>query len=416
MSELPPVTPPPLSPAALVYPTGNAEALPLSAFAEELKARGFRVGGLVQTIERDAEGYKQSITGIDVGTGEATILARYQGDRRVDANCGFDVAALAAATRAVRGAMANDADLIVIEKFGRHEGEGGGLRDEILGALAAGIPTVTAVSSTVLGEWSAMLGGLDVYLPATLDALWNWWGPHRLYDDLERGVGDGTAKRVVVGFNWTLIESEQGCGIAQTPNRGKAGCEAVPGAGSFVGRPLRELARLVHSWNPAEAAVGLAAINAYYNRFDLVGDEGNGLDALAHLDGPFTSIGHFGGLKKHLPDCRVVEREPSDGDFPGPAAGWLLRESEGVVVTSSSLVDHGLPELLGAAAGKTVALVGPTTPLTPRLHAYGADILAGLVITDVEGAARAVAEGGAFHALKPFGRRVGLRAEGTADE
>ena len=194
MSQLPPAAPPPLPPAALVYPTGNAEALPLAGFAEELKARGFRVGGLVQTIERDAEGYKQSITGIDVGTGETTILARYQGDRRVDANCGFDVAALAAATRAVRGAMANDADLIVIEKFGRHEGEGGGLRDEILGALAAGIPTVTAVSSTVLGEWSAMLGGLDVYLPATRDALWKWWGPHRLYDDLERGVGEGTAQ------------------------------------------------------------------------------------------------------------------------------------------------------------------------------------------------------------------------------
>ena len=316
MSQLPPAAPPPLPPAALVYPTGNAEALPLAGFAEELKTRGFRVGGLVQTIERDAEGYKQSITGIDVGTGEATILARYQGDRRVDANCGFDVAALAAATRAVRGAMANDADLIVIEKFGRHEGEGGGLRDEILGALAAGIPTVTAVSSTVLGEWSAMLGGLDVYLPATRDALWKWWGPHRLYDDLERGVGEGTAQRVVVGFNWTLVEGEHGCGIAQTPNRGKAGCEAVPGAGSFVGKPLRELARLVHSWNPAEAAVGLAAINAFYNRFDLSGDEGNGLDALAppgrpgYRHRPFRRIA---GPPARVPDrgARTVGRRLS---------------------------------------------------------------------------------------------------------
>lgn len=414
MSDLPRAVPPPLPPAALVYPTGGAEALPLAAFAADLSARGFRVGGLVQTTERDSEGFKQSITGIDVGSGERTVLARYKGDRRVDAECGFDPAALAAATRAVRAAVAAEADIIVIEKFGRQEQDGGGLRDEILSALAAGIPTVTAVSSTALGPWSAMLGGLDVYLPPTLSALWKWWGPHRIYDDLERGVGEGIARRVVVGFNWTLVEGEHGCGIAQTPNRGQAGCEAVPGAGNFAGRPLRELAALVHSWNPAEAAVGLAAINAFHNRADLPAGEGNGLDAFARFDGPVSVIGHFGGLEQHLPGCRIIEREPADGDYPATATGWLLRDSEGVVATASTLVDHGLPEILGAAAGKPFALVGPSTPMTPRLHAYGVSVLAGLIVTDPEGAARAVAEGGAFRALKPFTRRVALHADASA--
>ena len=48
-------------------------------------------------------------------------------------------------------------------------------------------------------------------------------------------------------------------------------------------------------------------------------------------------------------------------------------------------------------------MVGPSTPFAPGLFDLGIDYLAGTIVTDVEGMAIAVAQGGAVKALKPFG-------------
>lgn len=403
-------SPPRLRPAALVYAPGGSPGALLARFARDLQGRGWRVGGLVQEIHRDAEGYKQEIVGVELDTGRRLRLAKYRGDRRVEPECGFDDAALAEATGAVRRAVAEKADIILIEKFSRREREGQGLFDEILSAMAEGIPTVTAVAGSAVEDWTRFTGGLSVLLPPELPALWRWWGPHRLYQDLVLGVGEGTAHRVVIGFNFVLVEGPEGCGLAQTPSRGAAGCRDIPDADRLAGRSLAELARRVHSWNPVEAAIGLAALNAHYNRFDLEADPGNGLDAFAREPGPVTVVGRFPGLAKRFADVRVIEREPGEDEFPATAADWLLPESERTVVTASAMIDHSLPALLALRGDGDLAMVGPSTPLTPRLHDYGIDLLAGMIVEDVEGAARAVAEGGAVGVLKPHARMVTLTA------
>jgi hypothetical protein len=156
-----------------------------------------------------------------------------------------------------------------------------------------------------------------------------------------------------------------------------------------------------------EAAIGLAATNAFYNRYDLEAPAANGLDAMVD-ETPLTVIGRFPNLPERLPGARVIERQPQEGEYPEAAAGWLLAESERVVATASTLVNHSLPGLIAAAPHTRFALVGPSTPLTPRLHAYGLDRLAGMVVTDPKGAARAVAEGGSVKTLKPYARMAML--------
>lgn len=401
--------PPRLSPAGVVYTATTREAPLLGEFAGILAARGWRVGGLIQTTERGADGFKRRIVATEVDTGRKITLATYPGDRTKVSECGFDTAALAEATGAVRRAVEARMDLIVIEKFSRREIEGQGLFGEILSAMAEGIPTLTLVSAEALEEWTRFTGGIAQLVPAERRALWRWWGPHRLYRDLELGVGAGKARNVVIGFNWVLVEGPHGCGLAQTPDRGSAGCRSLTDSVGLVGRPLRELAAKVHSWNPVEAAIGLAAINAFYNRYDLAGAAANGLDSLSPDEAPVTVIGRFPDLASRLPGARIIEREPRDGEFPEAATGWLLPESERVVATASTLVNHSLPGLMAAAPQARFALVGPSTPLTARLHGYGADLLAGMVIEDAKGAARAVAEGGSVRALKKYARMVTLR-------
>lgn len=400
--------PPRLPPAGVVYTAATREAPLLADFAADLKARGWRVGGLVQRTFRGPDGFKRKIVATELDTGRKVTLAVYKGDRTKEAACGFDTAALAEATGAVRRAVAERMDLIVIEKFSRQETDGEGLLDEILGAMAEGIPTLTLVSAETLEDWTRFTGGLAQLVPAERRALWRWWGPHRLYRDLELGVGRGNARTVVVGFNWVLVEGPNGCGLAQTPDRGTAGSRRVADAAHLAGRPLRELAAKVHSWEPVEAAIGLAAINAFYNRYDLEAPAGNGLDAVAD-EAPLTVVGRFPNLAERLPGASVIERQPRDGEYPDTAAGWLLADSERVVATASTLVNHSLPGLIAAAPHARVALVGPSTPLTPRLHAYGLDTLAGMVVTDPKGAARAVAEGGSVGTLKDYARMAVLR-------
>ncbi len=401
--------PPRLRPAAVLYAPDSSERSLPARFAEDLKNRGWRVGGLVQEVVRDGDGAVLTMEAIELDSGRRIPLARPVKGKRPSGECALDGASLTEATAALRRAVAERADLVVIEKFGEQEKKHQGLADEILAAMAEGMPTLVAVPAALIEEWNRFSGGLSDILQPDEAALWRWWGPHRLYGELARGVGAGPAKRVVVGFNWTLVEGADGCGLAQTPERHTPGCRTIADAGNLAGRPLGDLARMIHSWDPAEASIGVAAVNAHYNRYDLEGGAENGLDVLAAFDPPVTVVGRFPGLAARIPHCRVIERPPGEGEFPATAADWLLPGSEGVLLTASTLVDHSLPGLLGARGPGAVAMVGPGTPLSTGLHAYGIDVLSGLVVEDPDAVAVAVAEGCTMRPLKRHARMVTLR-------
>jgi uncharacterized protein len=406
--------PPRLAPAAVLYTPDTPSRSALARFVAKQKERGWRVGGIMQEVMLDENGTRLGADAIEIDTGRHIAIARPTPSDREHGNCPLDDSALAEATEALRRAIASQMDLIVVEKLGDRERKGEGLIDEILTAMAEGIPTLVAVPTVALDDWSRLCGELGVLLPSDEAALWRWWGPHRLYGDLVLGVdASDKALRVVIGVNWTLVEGPHGCGLAMTPQRQSAACKAFAGTESLTGQPLQKLAAMIHSWDPFNAAIGLAAINAHYNRFDLDGGAENGLDCLEKSLDPVTIVGRFPSLDQHFNHYRVIERrgeyDPENGEFPESAAAWLLPESEGVVITSSSLIDHSLPNLL-SSCHQTAALVGPGTPLSSRLFDYGLNILSGLVIEDVDGVANAIAEGGATKDIKRYARHLSLKA------
>ncbi len=230
-------------------------------------------------------------------------------------------------------------------------------------------------------------------------------------DVLLAGIRAAPVRRVILGLNWTLVATDQGAGLAHTPARDTAGCRSAPEAGTYGGRRLDDLARLMRSDNPFEVAIGVAAANAHYNRFGLEGAALNGLDVLRGVDGPITVIGRFPGLEERLPGARVVEREPRPGEYGEDQAPRLLADSAGVVITASTLVNGTLRPLLAVAGGARVVLIGPGTPLAPSLFDLGISALSGLIVEDVETVAQIIAEGGAVRALKPHCRYVTLCAE-----
>lgn len=231
-----------------------------------------------------------------------------------------------------------------------------------------------------------------------------------LYGELLRPIERVPIARIVIGVNWTLVECETGCGLAQTPRRDAPGCQPIAGAGDLAKRDLREVAELIWSANPMETTLGMAAINAFHNRTSVKGGTENGLDAFGTVDGPVTVVGRFPGLERHLKNFRIVEREPRDGEFPESEFGALAADSAGIVITASTLANKSAERLFELSMGKRIAIVGPGTPLAPSLHSLGVEVLAGSIVENADLAATIVAETGGAAALKQACRYVTLKA------
>ncbi|TAN79875.1 MAG: DUF2478 domain-containing protein [Magnetospirillum sp.] len=395
---------------AVIYAPGQPPEALLTAFAGQLQARGFRVGGLLQETKRAADGRKTDMLVTELDTGRRLSIGQALG--KASKACILDTQALAEASGAMRRAIDSRVDLLFVNKFSKSECEGQGLAAEMLAAVAEGIPTLTAVPGVLIEEWIAFTGGRTDLLAPTPEALWRWWGPRRLYADLAQGVAATKIRRVVIGLNWTMVETGDGIGLAQTPERGTPGCIAAPKAGHRADGSLNQMAALVNSANPFDVALGVAACNAHYNRFDLIGEAGNGLDSFGRPDGETVVIGAFPAIAERLPGAKVIDRRPGPGQYPEEAAETLVPAADAVIITSATLANRSLPRLLELARHARIALVGPGAPLTERLFTYGIEVSSGLVAQDPDGLARVVAEGGGAKDLKRFCRPATVRRMG----
>jgi len=226
-----------------------------------------------------------------------------------------------------------------------------------------------------------------------------------LYDDLLAGIPeDLVVEDCLVGIHWILVRSV-GTGMAMTPGEGH-GRHGLHG--KLRGRPVRELAQAARSWNFLEAAIGIAAMNSWYNAPSVLdrlwtsgaeraSDRNVFEESAERFAGRKVAvIGHFPGLEDLARNCRlsILERRPQEGDFPDPACESILPEQDLVVATGTTLMNKTLPRLLRLCRGREFILTGPTTPFAPVMFQHGATQLAGSVVLETEQVWRHVAEGG----------------------
>ncbi|MBT6910816.1 MAG: DUF2478 domain-containing protein, partial [Rhodospirillaceae bacterium] len=89
--------------------------------------------------------------------------------------CSLNTNALAESTEALRRAIRERADLIVLEKFGEQEQKGQGLSDEIFMAIAEDIPLLIAVPEFALDLWQERSGEMGDTLNYDVGAFHEWW-------------------------------------------------------------------------------------------------------------------------------------------------------------------------------------------------------------------------------------------------
>ncbi|WP_433996556.1 DUF2478 domain-containing protein [Bradyrhizobium iriomotense] len=159
--------------AAILYRSQDDVDALLADFAETLARSGERIGGVVQRNIKDGAGCQVGMQAIDLMTGREISICQPLGSGAMA--CKLDAAGLAEAAVAVTRAIAADVDLVVINKFSKQEAAGEGLRDELAGAIAAGIPVLTAVPEKCLDAWNDFTGGIGTSLLCERSAIEGWW-------------------------------------------------------------------------------------------------------------------------------------------------------------------------------------------------------------------------------------------------
>jgi uncharacterized protein (DUF4213/DUF364 family) len=237
-----------------------------------------------------------------------------------------------------------------------------------------------------------------------------------IYDALIDKIPDLPVDEVCLGSRQAMVRSGGGIGVATHVPMPLQ----VPLPFEYASLSLRELAEKAKSWDFAEASIGVAAINAYWNNPELPvirraveAPETNAFPQyrIEAAGKKVAVIGHFCHLETTLADvCElsILERQPQKDDYPDPACKYLLPFQDMIFTTGVTMINKTIGRLLELSAHCGMILVGPSVPCCPLLFNFGVKDIQGFVVTDADLCRRAVTDGNPriFNA----GKRISLTA------
>lgn len=232
--------------------------------------------------------------------------------------------------------------------------------------------------------------------------------PWSMYDELIDGIPEEVCARdYCFGKNWSYVDAECGMGISFTVTGGAKSEEGQ----DFRGQSLKTLAKLAKSWSFDEATLGIAAINAWYSRPEMIeqftplketkevlpdGTKIHRNDAFELMKPKIEAcggnanvvvVGHF----PHVADIAeyanltVLERNCRSAlDTPDPACEYVMPEADFAFITGVTITNKTAPRLLQLASDAVTTLVGPSVIMAPVFFDYGVDVIAGSIVKDPE--------------------------------
>lgn len=233
-----------------------------------------------------------------------------------------------------------------------------------------------------------------------------------IIDDLIASLrGDAPVREVRVCAFWTAVVLEDGrCGLASTLRPEEPQCAGpvppVRRAGHLLECSALELAGYAKSDSPLEASIGLAAINSILEVDESRCVELNAEEVILRegAGGKVAIVGHFpfiSRVREAASKLWVLEKRPVEGDLPVEMAAEVLSQADVVAITGSSLINHTFGGLVRLCRpGALVIVLGPTTPLSPVLFDYGANVLCGTMVTNAESVLGLIGQGANFGQVK----------------
>ncbi len=144
----------------------------LARLAGELEARGLRCCGTVQINTERADTHLCDMDVMILPKGPVLRISQNLGANA--RGCRLDPAALEDAVGLVEQGLTQQTDLLIINKFGKHEADGRGFRDIIATGLAMDIPVLVGLNVMNKPAFEAFAGDLAVQLEPTQEALLAW--------------------------------------------------------------------------------------------------------------------------------------------------------------------------------------------------------------------------------------------------
>jgi len=234
-------------------------------------------------------------------------------------------------------------------------------------------------------------------------------------------------RRVCLGLGYAGVQLETShLGLCAVLPYELGHCTIYHRAGSLAGKTVENLAELAESWNPIEAIVGVAALNALAQLIfeekcetyevaagNLVNALNIGAEDVVVVVGSFRPI--IPRIKDRTEKVYVLERNPQlrgeNQTLPDTACEEYLPKASIAIITATSLANGTIDRLLELASNaREVALLGPTAPIVPDpLFRHGVTIVGTMRVKEPELALGILMEGGGTRHLEKACEMVNLR-------
>jgi hypothetical protein len=166
--------------AAVVYGDGIHPDRVLRQVLGPLRERGVPLAGVLEVEHQPAADCHPCERLLEeLASGEVVAIAEDRG--RHARGCRLDIGVLTELAETVQSSLqADEPRLLVVNKFGKAEADGGGLRETIADAVALGIPVLVGVPVRNLESWRAFAGELATELAPDAAAVGRWLRSHGL--------------------------------------------------------------------------------------------------------------------------------------------------------------------------------------------------------------------------------------------
>lgn len=157
---------------AVVYEAGFPIDEFLTRVVNLLRAENILLGGALQENSPGDGGRCSAMTLVDLTARGRFRISQDLGSQAE--GCRLDAQGIAEFVALLDRTPDQDVELLILNRFGKAEAEGGGLRSAFARAMEAGIPALTAVRAPYTEAWSQFHGRLATDLPADLDLVLAW--------------------------------------------------------------------------------------------------------------------------------------------------------------------------------------------------------------------------------------------------
>lgn len=143
---------------AIVYSDGLAADQLISELGYKARDAGIAVAGIVQHNHFIRDRTKCDMEVEELASG---IVLKISEDRGKEARgCRLDRGALSEAAALLSASIENGPELVILNKFGKTEAEGRGLRDTLAQAVQLGMPVIVGVPFRNIEQWRIFAEGL----------------------------------------------------------------------------------------------------------------------------------------------------------------------------------------------------------------------------------------------------------------